>query len=115
MYQFSYAEVAGESTEERRDSERQALNRSIELLRLANDAGPRSREAIEALSFVRNLWATLVEDLGSPENRLPQALRADLISVGLWLMGETERIRKGESEDIAGLIEISEIISGGLN
>ena len=72
MYQFSYAEVLDETPRGARERERQAIDRSIELLEAADKAGVRSREAIEAVLFVRRLWGTLVEDLASPENDLPR-------------------------------------------
>lgn len=114
MYQFSYVEVLDEAPQQRRQQEREALSNSIELLRLAEKAGPRTRETVDALLYLRNLWAFLLEDLGRSDNQLPESLRAELISIGIWLMKEGERVRKGESDDIKGLIEISEIISEGL-
>ena len=62
----------------------------------------RSREAIEAVLFVRRLWGILIEDLARPENDLPQTLRADLISIGLWIMREAEQIRLEASEQLQG-------------
>jgi flagellar protein FlaF len=114
MYQFSYAEIVDDAAGDSRARERQALDRSIELLQAAEAKGPRSREAIEALLFVRRLWTMLIEDLGSPENGLPQDLRASLISVGLWLLQEAERIRLEESGDFKSMIDISTIIRAGL-
>jgi flagellar protein FlaF len=114
MYQFSYAEVLDETPQGARERERQALDRSIELLEAADKAGVRSREAIEALLFVRRLWSVLIEDLGDPENDLPQALRADLISIGLWIMREAEQIRLEKSSNFRGIIEVSTVIRDGL-
>ena len=91
-----------------------AIERSIELLQAEDKAGPKSREAVEALLFVRKLWAILVEDLAKPENDLPQRLRADLISIGLWVMREAEQIRLEKSENFKGIIEVSKTIHDGL-
>src|SRR5262245_24107297 len=106
MYQFSYAEVLDETPRGARERERQAIDRSIELLEAADKAGPGSRESIEAVLFVRRLWATLVEDLASPENDLPKNLRADLISIGLWIMREAEQIRLDKSSNFRGIVEV---------
>ena len=114
MYQFSYAEVLDETPQGARERERQALDRSIELLEAADKAGVRSREAIEALLFVRRLWSVLIEDLADTENDLPQALRADLISIGLWVMREAEQIRLEKSANFKGIIEVSATIRDGL-
>jgi flagellar biosynthesis activator protein FlaF len=114
MYQFSYAEVLDETPRGARERERQAIEHSMELLEAAEKNGVRSREAIEAVLFVRRLWGTLIEDLASPENDLPQALRADLISIGLWIMREAEQIRLEKSTNFRGLIDVSTAIRDGL-
>jgi flagellar protein FlaF len=114
MYQFSYAEVLDETPRGARERERHAIDRSIELLEAADKAGPGSREAIEAVLFVRRLWGTLVEDLASPENDLPKNLRADLISIGLWIMREAEQIRIDKSSNFRGIVEVSATIRDGL-
>jgi flagellar protein FlaF len=114
MYQFSYAEVLDETPRGARERERQATERSIELLEAAGKCGARSREAIEALLFVRRLWGVLIEDLADKENDLPQALRADLISIGLWIMREAEQIRLEKSSNFRGIIEVSTAIRDGL-
>ncbi len=64
--------------------------------------------------FVRKLWAILVEDLAKTENDLPQQLRADLISIGLWVMREAEQIRLEKSDNFKGIIEVSQTIRDGL-
>ena len=114
MYQFSYAEVLDETPKGARERERQAIDRSIELLREAEKNGMNSREAIEAVLYVRRLWGYLVEDLARPENDLPKPLRADLISIGLWIMREAEQIRLEKSENFKGLIDVSTSIRDGL-
>ncbi|MGI9463641.1 MAG: flagellar biosynthesis regulator FlaF [Aestuariivirgaceae bacterium] len=114
MYKFNYAEVLNETGQSGREDECAAIEQSIEMLRVAEAKGRRSREAIEALFYLRRLWSLLLEDLGSPENDLPQSLRADLISIGIWMMREAENIRTGNSENFKGLIDVSAIILAGL-
>ena len=55
-----------------------------------------------------------VEDLGSSDNVLPKELRANLISIGLWLLREAEDIRQGRTNNFEGLIEVSQIIRDGI-
>lgn len=114
MYQFSYAEVLDETPQGARERERQAIDRSLELLRSAEAAGVSSREAVEAILFVRRLWGYLIEDLARPDNDLPQKLRADLISIGLWIIREAEQIRLEASSNFKGLIDVSTAIRDGL-
>ncbi|MDY8108085.1 flagellar biosynthesis regulator FlaF [Fulvimarina sp. 2208YS6-2-32] len=115
MYQFSYAEVAQDTAADARDRERQAFDHSLALLERAEKNGPRSRDAIEAVYITRSLWAILVEDLGSADNGLPDELRGELISIGLWIMSEAELIRAGKSENFRGIIEVTRMIRDGLN
>jgi flagellar protein FlaF len=114
MYQFSYAEVLDDAPSSAREREYQAIARSIELLRAAEKAGPNSRECIEAVLFVRRLWNFFLEDLALPDNELPKPLRADLISIGLWVLKEIDQIRLEKSTNFKGLIEVSEQIRDGL-
>lgn len=114
MYQAGYAEVLDDAGPVARSHERRALDRAIELLTLAEQRGRRSREAIEALLFTDRLWSVFLEDLASPENGLPRELRASLISIGVWVLKEVELIRREESDNFAGLIEICANIRGGL-
>lgn len=114
MYQFSYAEIVEDTFADTRAREREAVEQAVQLLRRAQAAGAASRETVEALHYVRQLWAILIEDLASSENDLPQKLRADLISIGLWVMREAEAIRLGQTEDFAAIIEINQTIAEGL-
>lgn len=114
MYQFSYAEALTDSVTDARDRERQILTRSIDLLIEARDNGPQSMSAIQAIHFLSRIWTTFIDDLGSPENELPKELRANLISIGLWLLRESEEVRQGRSDNFEGLIEVSQIIRDGI-
>lgn len=114
MYQFSYADIQTDSIADAKERERQLLDRSIDLLVAARDAGVNSRKTIEALHFLNRIWTAFVEDLGNPENELPRELRANLISIGLWLIREAEAVRRGESDNFTGLIDVSQIIRDGI-
>jgi flagellar protein FlaF len=114
MYQFSYADIQTDSIAEAKDRERQVLDRSIELLTLAQKTGVDSFQSIEAIHFVHKVWTTFLEDLSSSDNELPKELRANLISIGLWVLREAESIRQGSSNNFDGLIEVSLIIRDGL-
>ena len=114
MYQFSYADIQTDSVADAKDRERQLLSRSIDLLTAAAAVGTESLEAVEALNFTNRVWTTFVEDLGSNENALPKELRANLISIGLWVLRETEDIRQGRANNFEGVIEVSQIIRDGI-
>lgn len=114
MYQFSYADIQTDSIADARDREQQLLGRSIDMLTKAAPLGANSSEALEALLFTNRVWTMLLDDLGNPDNALPKELRANLISIGLWVLREAEDIRQGRSESFEGLIEISQIIRDGI-
>ena len=114
MYQFSYAEVRQESGATARERERQALDHTLDMLIRAERHGPRSHDAVEAIFVTRSLWSMLVEDLASPENALPEQLRAGLISIGLWVMREAEAIRLGKAHSFQGIIDVTTMIRDGL-
>ena len=114
MYQFSYAEIVDDACHDSRGRERRAVERGIEMLRRAQASGVNSRDTVEALHYIRSLWSILMEDLASSENDLPDALRADLISIGIWVLREAEQIRLNRSDDFENLIEINAMICEGL-
>ncbi len=114
MYQFSYAEIMEDGVADAKSRERQVLDRSIELLEIAAAKGRNSQEAIEALFYTRRLWIRFVEDLALPDNQLDPDLRGNLISVAIWILKEVDRVRKRESDNFRGIIEITTIIRDGL-
>ncbi len=114
MYQFSYADIQTDSVADAKDRERQLLSRSIDLLVAARETGSGSMQAVEAVHFLIRIWTTFLDDLASAENELPNELRANLISIGLWLLREAEAVRQGKSDNFDGLIEISQIIRDGI-
>ena len=80
----------------------------------ARDRGPGTREVVEALFYLRSLWAIFLDDLRNPENELPGQLRAALVSIGVWMNKEIDRVRTGQTNDLTPMIEINEIIRDGL-
>ncbi|HTV32190.1 MAG TPA: flagellar biosynthesis regulator FlaF [Methylocella sp.] len=114
MYEFYYNEVAEESPQMMRERERRAFDKVITLLKSARETGVNSREAIEALFWLRKLWFILLDDLQSPGNELPADLRAGIVSIGLWMMREMDELSERNKTDLMPIIEINEIIRDGL-
>ena len=114
MFQFSYAEVMADDVADAKERERRVLYRSIELLEAARDGNGFSRESIEALFYTRRVWLRFIEDLKEPDNALSVELRANLISIAIWILKECERIRKRESTNYQGIIDVTSIIRDGL-
>ena len=114
MYQFSYAEAIEDDQREARSIERQALDRAVGLLEAADAAGPNSREVVEALYYTRRLWNVFVGELANEENALPVEIRANLISIGIWILKEADAVRLGKSNSCSAISEICAIVRDGL-
>ncbi|MFC3072479.1 flagellar biosynthesis regulator FlaF [Shinella pollutisoli] len=116
MYQFSYAEIMEDGTAISKDRERQVLDRSIALLKAAMNEpeGTYGKDTVEAVYFTRRVWIRFIEDLGHPENQLDEELRANLISIAIWVLKEIEKIRRRESTNFQGIIDITTIIKDGI-
>jgi flagellar protein FlaF len=64
------------------DAERAAFTMIIQELETCTTGASRVR----ALGRNHTLWSTLVQDLSLAENRLPDGIKSQLISLGLWAM-----------------------------
>jgi flagellar protein FlaF len=114
MYEFAYNEVIEDSRQTMRARERQAMDRVIAMLRAAQEKGPGSRERVDALYYLRRLWMIFLNDLRDPNNELSDQLRAGIISIGIWMNKEIDRVRGGLTNDLTPMIEINELIRDGL-
>jgi flagellar protein FlaF len=114
MFQFSYAEIMEDDLTVARDRERQILTRSIELLEAAKQSDKYDKDSIEAVYYTRRVWIRLVEDLRSADNQLSVEVRANLISIAIWILKELENIRRRTSTNYQGIIDITIIIRDGL-
>jgi len=111
----AYETVVEDSGYEARARERQALSLGIERLeRLQNEQRFSIEDQVQSLLYVRRLWTIFIEDLAHPENGLPEQLRADIISIGLWVVKETDRLREERSNDVMQLVEINRLIRDAL-
>ena len=70
-------------------------------------------EGTKTLEWNRRLWLTLQSDLSREENLLPDQLRAQLISLAIWVDKHTTKVLRGEAE-IAPLISVNRTIMEGL-
>ena len=114
MYQFSYAEAVEDDQSLARSIERQALDRAIVLLQEADAAGPNSKAVIEAVYYTRRLWNFFVNELINEDNALPVEVRANLISIGIWVLKEADAVQAGKSDKCSAIGEICAIVRDGL-
>lgn len=71
-------------------------------------------ERMDALDWNRRLWSTLATAVSDPGNGLPQALRAQIISLSLFVSRHTSVVARGE-DDFSALIDINRMIMQGLS
>lgn len=114
MYQSRYNDIMEDGAATAKEQERFLFDQSIMMLEEARDEGSYSFKGIEAVQFTSRLWVIVIEDLGSPENGLPQQLRASLISIGIFIIKQLEAIRQGTSSDYDSIIEITRTIRDGI-
>jgi flagellar protein FlaF len=110
----SYDAVIEDSGREARAREQQALSHGIDLLKRLQCGELPPPEDTEALLFMRRMWTFFVQDLSSARNGLPENLRAELISIGLWIIKEADRIRQEKSTDVGDLLAVNAIIRDSL-
>jgi flagellar protein FlaF len=105
---------AAERAENPRDSEYRLFGEVTRALIEASVA-PRDAHAarIKALDWNRRLWMTLAADCARPENSLAPALRAQIISLSMWVGRHTSAVVRQE-EAFEPLIEINRIMMQGL-
>ncbi|ACI97653.1 flagellar protein FlaF, putative [Rhodospirillum centenum SW] len=74
---------------------------------------PDAFATIRAVDRNRRLWGALVTDLAQPDNLLPDALKAGLISLGLWVNRYSSEVLT-EGRPLNPLIEVNRTVMQGL-
>lgn len=108
----SYADVSEGSCALGRQRECEAFDQGIALMRAARGADFAAQR--EAARFMQTLWGYLIRDLAHPANDLSDELKANLISIGLWVLRETDAIVSGAKMEWDALIEINTTVREGL-
>jgi flagellar protein FlaF len=68
---------------------------------------------IDALDWNRRLWSALATDCSDPDNSMSAELRAQIISISLFVSRHSSAIMRGE-DDFEALIDINRMIMQGL-
>jgi flagellar protein FlaF len=71
------------------------------------------RTRIDALDWNRRLWSALATDCSDPDNALASPMRAQIISISLFVSRHSSAVMRGE-EDFEPLIDINRMIMQGL-
>ena len=106
---------AAARTENPRDAEYRLFGQVTRALLQAAETPPEDMNGrMEALDWNRRLWSALASDCADPQNVLPDALRAQIISLSLWVSRHTSAVMRRE-EEIDPLIDINRIMMQGLS
>ena len=82
---------------------------------MAAEQGPQDDlgERVKALDWNRRMWSALATDCADSGNGLPQPVRAQIISLSLWVNRHTSAVIRRQ-EEIGPLVDINRIIMQGL-
>jgi flagellar protein FlaF len=114
MNRASYAETIEDGSDAARRREQAAFDYGVKMLTRLREGDTTRHERLEAMLYMRRLWSFLIEDLGSPANELPQELRSTLISIGVWMIKESEHVTEGQLDKLEDMIAAMTAIRNGL-
>ena len=83
-------------------------------LMAVSESGRMGSDYFEAIDANRRLWLALQMDLSSEDNALDEDLRAQLISLAMWVDRYTVDVLKGIG-DLDPLVSVNRSIMEGLN
>lgn len=104
---------AQKTAESPRETEYRLFARVTTALIDAQTKGVGGSDLVDALDWNRRLWSTLATDCSLPGNQMPQQLRAQIISLSLWVSKYTSDVARGAA-DIDALIDVNKAIMEGL-
>lgn len=107
-------EAVQHATASGRDTERELLQRVTTRLKAARPDDPAGLAMLhEALRLNRNVWMTFAADLASPQNPLPNDLKASMISIASFVERNTLAAAKSR-EVLDCFIDINTSVMNGL-
>ncbi|WP_264715313.1 flagellar biosynthesis regulator FlaF [Limobrevibacterium gyesilva] len=109
MADATRAYAASSAHRSAREQEADVFRRANVALRQSATAGAATRA--RALADNGRLWTTLIDLTRDPQNQLPQAIRASIISVGLAVQREMQN----ETPDLEFLVNVNENLALGLS
>ena len=79
----------------------------------ARKNGTKGGPLAEVLDWNRRMWRTLASDCMDERNRLPEGVRAQIVSLSLWIAKYSKRVMR-EGAPVDPLIEVNRTIMQGL-
>ncbi|MEM8799197.1 MAG: flagellar biosynthesis regulator FlaF [Pseudomonadota bacterium] len=101
------------TSESPRQTEYRLFVQVTRALKEAEEQGLSGIELVEKLDWNRRLWSTLASDCGAAGNQLPKELRAQIISLSLWVSRYSTEVARGRG-GLDALIDVNRAIMEGL-
>lgn len=101
------------TTESPRDTEYRLFGLVTGSLIDASSAARTDPKLIRALDWNRRLWSALANDCSGDGNALPKEVRAQIISLSLWVSRYSSEVMR-EGRSLEPLIEVNRSIMQGL-
>lgn len=101
------------STENPRDTEFRLFAQVTRALQEVESEPRGSQKLVEAVDWNRRLWTALASDCSDANNRLPVEVRAQIISLSLWVGRYSSQVIR-QRASVEPLVEINRTIMQGL-
>ncbi len=101
------------TVEDPRDTEYRLFGQVTRALIEAKESGATGVELLNALDWNRSLWRTLASDCSSDGNSLPDSLRAQIVSLSIFVSRHSSVVMRKQAS-IDTLIDINRTIMQGL-
>ncbi len=113
MSHRAYQKIQG-ATDDPRSTEYRLFAQVTHALISASEKGRKDiRGLADAIDWNRRLWSALAAQCIDPDNKLPEAIRAQSISLALWVSRySSEVVQQGAS--LEPLIDVNKSIMAGL-
>ena len=111
----AYGRIA-QATQSPRDLEASLLLKAASKIQaIRDDWDNRSKDLDEALTYNRKLWTILVSSVTSPENPLPQEIKANIANLAMFIFNHTISVSfEPKPQRLNILISINRDIAAGL-
>ncbi len=104
---------AATQAESPRELEYRAFGQVTAGLLRAKDEQPSLTVLAEAIDANRRLWTLLSTDCSAPENKLPLALRGQIVSLAMWVARYSSDVLRNGA-DLEPLIDVNRTMMEGL-
>ena len=111
----AYRKVANETASPRQLEARLLLKAAAHLQSVLDGWNDKPSGLSEAVLYNRRLWIVFIDSVTRDDNRLPLAVRQNILNLGGFVLAETfSLMTRPKSEHLANIIRINRQIAAGL-